>query len=158
VGWMCRWPRSSRSEEVAAIMRRLGRVNRRGHEWLKQWRQYIAALWSRRPRAIDPVGFYSRSSAESCSAQLSAGRRELVGGDHGRDMHLPDRPGARSANTWLRRGGPLAGKWHKEFGADALSYLLFLRVVPIVPSGWSTWGFFFLGDGGAVRGLAVCEF
>ena len=79
-----------------------------------------------------PVGFYLTVIGGILFGTVLGGAAALVGATTGAICIFLI---ARSAlgEYLVRRAGPLAGKLAQGFCADAFSYLLFLRLVPIVP-------------------------
>jgi uncharacterized membrane protein YdjX (TVP38/TMEM64 family) len=79
-----------------------------------------------------PVGFYLTVIGGILFGTVLGGAAALVGATTGAICIFLI---ARSAigEYLVRRAGPLAGKLAQGFRADAFSYLLFLRLVPIVP-------------------------
>ena len=61
------------------------------------------------------------------------GAAALVGATIGRDLHLPDRQERARRASRAPRAGRWRRSWREGFRADAFSYLLFLRLVPIFP-------------------------
>ena len=123
------WHRQLSFEEVARHHEALGAFIAR-HE-LQAVTAYIALYVTAAALSI-PVGFYLTVIGGILFGTVLGGAAALVGATTGAICIFLI---ARSAigEYLVRRAGPLAGKLAQGFCADAFSYLLFLRLVPIVP-------------------------
>jgi uncharacterized membrane protein YdjX (TVP38/TMEM64 family) len=123
------WHRQLSFEEVARHHEALGAFIAR-HE-LQAVTAYIALYVTAAALSI-PVGFYLTVIGGILFGTVVGGAAALVGATTGAICIFLI---ARSAigEYLVRRAGPLAGKLAQGFRADAFSYLLFLRLVPIVP-------------------------
>ena len=79
-----------------------------------------------------PVGVYLTMIGGILFGAVLGGVAAVIGATIGAVLHLPDRQ-ERARRIPRAPGGSAAEKMAQGFRADAFSYLLFLRLVPIFP-------------------------
>ena len=144
------WHREVTLENIVALRDQFHHVLAE-HRALALVLAYVARLHLRgAPSPCPAVSILTADGRTAVRLAASAASAAVVGGDARRHRPVPDRPQRRSGEIAVPRAyrAPGSTKLRAGFKEDALSYLLFLRLVPAFP-------FWFVNIAPAILGVPL---